>query len=172
MAVMKQSILHRWTRPVCAGALVAAALVVGTGSAGSVRALPDAYEPELVDDVDTNIRGLDTGTLVATLDHVYFSVQLDDGDPALEEIRRVDRQTKLVETLVPATAGLSGIRLWFADGDTLYFQAFDTAAGTEPRTVDLQTGAVALVADIRVGPDGSFPQQPALVGRAGRVLGR
>ena len=42
-------------------------------------------------------------------------------------------------------------------------EAFDAAAGTEPRTVDLQTGVVALVADIRVGPDGSFPQQPSLI---------
>jgi ELWxxDGT repeat protein len=35
--------------------------------------------------------------------------------------------------------------------------------GNEPRTLDLQTGAVALVADIRVGPGSSSPQQPALI---------
>ncbi len=156
---------HRSRGALLVAALMTSALSFASGGAADILALPDGYEPKLVDDIDTNIRGLSTGNVVATLDHVYFAVETDDlGEETAGEIRRVDRQTRQVETLVSTAAGLSRIDLWFANGDTLYFSAADAATGSEPRSIDLVTGVVELVADIRVGPEGSFPQQPSQIG--------
>ena len=103
-------------------AVLCAMLAFTTGGESDVAALPDTYEPMLVDDIESNIFGLSTFMMVATLDHVYFPVDFADGplDPP-EEIRRVNRRTLQVDVVVPPTAGLRQIQPWFVDDNTLYF---------------------------------------------------
>jgi ELWxxDGT repeat protein len=121
---------------------------------------------ELVADIVPGRASSDLGDLVALGDRLYLTVwgAIDEAEPA----RRLWRTDEAGGSLEPVLLGNDGStstnRRWSEyptlathDGH-LYLAADDGVHGNEVWVIDGATGASALVADIRPGPQGSKPE--------------
>lgn len=160
------------TISVACAAVCASIVTVGVATpATPVAALPEAYVPELVADIETNVEGVPPSSIAVSATHVYRVREVRDdaapgGPMALESmsaIDRVDRTTGQIENVVPVGAGLTRAELWFVENNRLYLSARTDATGTEPWVVDLSTGSSALLADLRPGADDSSPRDAAAI---------